>query len=70
MKNRKQTFDVDFGHLVKSPCCGCTGYRLFPDCMDGCAVLDRVQTALAASVPTSLNNSAFEHFTLLYEGKI
>jgi hypothetical protein len=71
MKNsRAHVFDIDGGYLVKSPCSGCCTYRLFPDCMDDCAVLDHLQTALAVSVSTSFNSPAFEHFTLQYEGPI
>jgi hypothetical protein len=57
-------FDCDAGYLVKSPCQDCGNYGLFPDCMDRCAVLDRIQTASSDRIVTTRNFSAFENFTV------
>jgi hypothetical protein len=63
-------FDYNAGFLVKSPCRDCGTYGIFPDCMDRCAVLDRVQTALSASLTCSRDYSTLENYTVLYESKI
>ncbi len=70
MRNGKaltQKFDYDMGYLVKSPCRDCGTYGKFPDCMDRCSVLDRVQTALSDSLSSVHNFSAVESFTLPME---
>jgi len=70
MRNGKalaQKFDYDMGYLVKSPCRDCGTYAKFPECMDRCAVLDRVQTALSDSLSSVHNFSAVESFTLPME---
>ena len=65
MKQRKvHKFDCDAGYLVKSPCQDCDTYGLFPDFMDRCAVLDRIQTASSDRIVTTRNFSAFENFTV------
>jgi hypothetical protein len=65
MKERKQenqAFDFDLGYLVQSPCKGCSSYSVFPECMDGCKTLDRVQSMLSESVPSAHNFSSMETF--------
>jgi hypothetical protein len=59
-----QKLDYDIGHLVKSPCRECRSYGMFPDCMDSCATLDRVRTALSNSLSCVHNHSALESFSL------
>ena len=62
-----QKFDYEIGYLVQSPCRNCSTYAKFPDCMDNCAVLDRVQNALSDSLSSVHNFSAVESFTLPME---
>jgi hypothetical protein len=59
-------FDVDSGYLVKNPCRDCGTYERFPACLDRCATIDRLQTALTAILPTASNSSG--NYTVLYEG--
>jgi hypothetical protein len=62
-----QKFDYDIGYLVKSPCRDCGTYGRFPDCMDRCSVLDRVQSVLSDSLSSVHNYSAVESYTLPLE---
>lgn len=57
-----KSFDFDVGYLVKSPCKGCVSHRNFPNCMDGCDLLDRVQSALSDSISSVHSFSAAESF--------
>ena len=59
-----QKFDYEIGYLVKSPCRDCGGYASFPDCMDRCTLLDRVQSALCDSLSSMNNSSAAESYYL------
>ena len=59
-----QKFDYDSGYLVKSPCRNCGSYAAFPECMDRCALLDRVQNALCDSLSSVNNYSASESYCL------
>jgi hypothetical protein len=60
-------FDYDIGYLVKSPCRDCSSYAAFPDCMDRCTLLDRVQSALSDSLSSVHNYSAAEAYCLPLE---
>lgn len=60
-------FDYDIGYLVKSPCRDCHTYSVFPECMERCALLDRVQTALSDSLSSVHNFSAAESYSLPLE---
>jgi len=62
-----QKFDYDIGYLVKSPCRDCGTYGRFPECMDRCADLDRIQAMLSNSLPSGHNHSALESFALQLE---
>ncbi len=62
-----QKFDYDIGYLVKSPCRDCGTYGRFPDCMDRCTVLDRVQSVLSDSLSSVHNYSTVESYTLPLE---
>jgi len=59
-----QKFDYEIGYLVQSPCRNCSTYSTFPDCMDRCTVLDRVQTALSDSLSSVNNYSAAESYCM------
>ncbi len=58
------TFDFDTGYLVKSPCRGCVSHHRFPDCMEGCELLERVQSVLSDSISSACSYSAVESFTV------
>lgn len=62
-----KSFDFDIGYLVKSPCKGCMSHHSFPDCMDGCELLDRVQSALSDSISSVHSFSAAESFDVPLE---
>ena len=62
-----KSFDFDVGYLVKSPCKGCISHRKFPECMDGCELLDRVQSALSDSISSVHSFSAVESFDVPLE---
>jgi hypothetical protein len=55
-------FDFDIGYLVKSPCRDCLTRDKLPDCVEGCEILDRIQTILADSIPSEQNYSPAEAF--------
>ena len=48
----ENSFDFDIGYLVKSPCRDCTTRDNLPDCIQGCDILDKIQTVLADSIPS------------------
>jgi hypothetical protein len=66
-KALNQKFDYEMGYLVKSPCRGCGTYSIFPECMDRCVLLDRVQNALCDSLSSVHNYSAAEAYCLPLE---
>lgn len=43
-------FDFEIGHLVRSPCKGCTDRPAFPGCIDSCLNLDRLHEILSHGV--------------------
>jgi hypothetical protein len=70
MKHSKavaQKFDYDIGYLVKSPCRDCGNYTAFPECMERCVLLDRVQNVLCDSLSSVHNYSAAESYCLPLE---
>jgi len=62
-----KSFDFDIGYLVKSPCKGCRGHVRFPECMEGCELLERVQSALSDSISSVHSFSAAESFSVPVE---
>lgn len=64
-----QCFDFDIGHLKKSPCRDCYSHFQFPECMDPCSLLDRIQTRLAQTVVTSCKHSPVEPFSVHFDQK-
>lgn len=66
-KTLAQKFDYDIGYLVKSPCRDCRNYAAFPECMDRCALLDRIQNALCESLSSVHNFSSAESYCLPLE---
>ena len=57
-----QNFDINVGHLVKSPCKECEIRESFPTCIDDCQILEQIQSALADSMSTANNYSVAETF--------
>jgi hypothetical protein len=66
-KASDQEFDYDVGYLVKSPCRDCGTYGMFPDCVERCAILDRIQTALSTRMSSLHSHSDLEAFELRTE---
>ena len=56
------SFDFEIGYLVKSPCRDCVSQGDLPDCIQGCEILDRIQTVLADSIPSEKSLSALETY--------
>ncbi len=55
-------FDFDIGYLVKSPCKDCATRNDLPNCIQGCEILDQIQTVLADSIPSETSFSPVETF--------
>ena len=55
-------FDLNIGHLVKSPCKDCSTRGSFPGCIEDCEVLDQIQTVLSDSISSANNYSVAEPF--------
>jgi hypothetical protein len=58
----ENNFDFDIGYLVKSPCRDCTTRGNLPDCIQGCDILDKIQTVLADSIPSEASISPVETY--------
>lgn len=43
-------FDFEIGHLIKSPCKGCTDRPAFPRCIDNCLKLDKLHNILSEAI--------------------
>ena len=56
------SFDFDIGYLVKSPCRDCMTRDNLPDCIQGCDILDQIQTVLADSIPSEASISPVETY--------
>ena len=52
-KNLKYRFDFDIGYFIKSPCRECEKRKDFPECMDGCNILDKIHSILCESISCS-----------------
>ena len=50
--SERHSFDFDIGYLVKSPCRDWTSREDLPTCIEGCKILDQIQTVLADSIPS------------------
>ena len=58
----ENSFDFDIGYLVKSPCRDCTTRDNLPDCIQGCDILDKIQTVLADSIPSEASISPVDTY--------
>ena len=56
------SFDFDIGYLVKSPCRDCTSREVLPTCIEGCKILDQIQTVLADSIPSETSISPVDTY--------
>lgn len=61
-KTNDHNFDINVGHLVKSPCKECEIRESFPTCIDDCQILEQIQSALADSMSTANNFSVSETY--------
>jgi hypothetical protein len=57
-------FDFDIGNLSESPCRRCPNRPLLPECSKNCKLLSQVQAILACSVPSVVNVSPEEAYTV------
>ncbi|CAB1077090.1 hypothetical protein D1AOALGA4SA_4886 [Olavius algarvensis Delta 1 endosymbiont] len=60
--SENHNFDFDIGYLVKSPCRDCVTRDSLPTCIQGCQILDQIQTVLADSIPSETSISPVETF--------
>ena len=60
----ENNFDFDIGYLVKSPCRDCMTSDNLPDCIQGCDILDQIQTVLADSIPSEASFSPVETYNV------
>ena len=56
------SFDFDIGYLVKSPCRDCGSRDVLPNCVEGCEILDQIQTVLADSIPSETSISPVDTY--------
>jgi len=60
--SENHSFDFEIGYLVKSPCRDCNTIDDLPNCIQGCQILDQIQTVLADSIPSETSISPVETF--------
>ena len=60
----ENNFDFDIGYLVKSPCRDCMTSDNLPNCIQGCDILDKIQTVLADSIPSEASFSPTETYVV------
>jgi hypothetical protein len=48
----KKDYDINVGHLVKSPCKECEIREAFPSCIDDCQIIEQIQGVLVDSLST------------------
>ena len=56
------SFDFEIGYLVKSPCRDCVSREVLPTCVEGCEILDQIQTVLADSIPSETSISPVDTY--------
>ncbi len=57
-------FDFEIGYLVKSPCRDCVSRAELPECVEGCGILDQIQSVLADSIPSEKSLSTMETYDI------
>jgi hypothetical protein len=60
--NENHSFDFEIGYLVKSPCRDCVSRQDLPTCVEGCEILDQIQTVLADSIPSETSISPVDTY--------
>ncbi len=60
--SENHSFDFDIGYLVKSPCRDCVSREVLPTCIEGCKILDQIQTVLADSIPSETSLSPVDTY--------
>ena len=60
--SENHSFDFDIGYLVKSPCRDCASREVLPNCVEGCKILDQIQTVLADSIPSETSISPVDTY--------
>ena len=60
--SENHNFDFDIGYLVKSPCRDCITKDNLPNCIQGCQILDQIQTVLADSIPSEASISPVDTY--------
>jgi len=50
MTVRRDKFDFEIGYFIKSPCRECNTRERFPECIEECSILDKIQTTLASGI--------------------
>ena len=60
--SENHSFDFDIGYLVKSPCRDCGSRKVLPNCVEGCEILDQIQTVLADSIPSETSISPVDTY--------
>ena len=51
----KYKFDFEIGHLIKSPCKECVKRKYFPNCINDCRLLDKINSILSESISCTRN---------------
>lgn len=46
----RNKFDFEIGYFIKSPCKECEKWDSFPNCLDNCALLDKIHAILAEGI--------------------
>ena len=62
--SERHSFDFDIGYLVKSPCRDCASREILPNCIEGCEILDQIQSVLADSIPSETSISPVETYVV------
>jgi hypothetical protein len=65
----KKKFDFETGYLVKSPCRACDHRPEFPECIQDCRTLDRIQRRLAFGVATTCGFSDLEPYAVMLDDR-
>jgi hypothetical protein len=60
--SENHSFDFEIGYLVKSPCRDCVSRQDLPTCVEGCEILDQIQTVLADSIPSETSISPVDTY--------
>ncbi len=60
--SENHSFDFEIGYLVKSPCRDCVSREDLPTCVEGCEILDQIQTVLADSIPSETSISPVDTY--------